>query len=205
MARFKTFANSGSFTPQDVNTLTTEIDTAMSSWRTIASKIGTPQGGNLSADLLYLLGATSSKTATQVGGYWQTTGTTDTFDTIFSIDQQQYGDNRTGALRAILMMSLNGVSGPQAVFNFGIYGMARMSSTTHAGSGILLPQFSTAPLPGTGFSTALPPANSSQIIVSGETPLPATGSYAVGFRVSAPAFSGSVLGMRVDIQARAVK
>jgi hypothetical protein len=37
MGRFKTFANSGLLTPNDINTLASEIDTAMLPWRTIRS------------------------------------------------------------------------------------------------------------------------------------------------------------------------
>ena len=209
MARYKTFANSGSFTPNDVNVVREELDIATSRWRTLwAGGHTTWMAGPSSylqpaAPWALNTGAGTSMGGAPVGGLF-TTGDS-VANHLIPIENYGYGPNRKAKIRyeVITVMTLAGL-------NFGanptiaLYAVVGFGHAQNGGTGWVTSKVSATSVPGTAFTIAEPVINQKTRVLSGEMPMPVTGLYVLGLTVDQAPNNGPDLLLKATIQWRTV-
>lgn len=210
MARYKTFANSGSFTPNDVNVIREEIDISTSRWRTLfAGGFTTWAAGPtsyLQPSAPWALNTAGGTTlgGVPVGGVY--TASDSLSNHLIPIENYGYGPNRKAKIRyeVISVMTLAGL-------NFGanptiaLYAVVGYGHAQTSGSGWVTAKVSATSVPGTAFTIAEPVINTKNRVLSGEMPMPVTGMYILGLTVDQAPNNGPDLLLKATIQWRTVR
>ena len=205
MGRFKTFADNGSLAVKDVNTLVSEIDSALHVWRTVCSASGysskrTDGTHLLVPNMLMLLGAGNQRIPAPIAsGYW--TVSSKPPHPIIMFAPQSYG-GRVGRLRWRVQMLANPPA-YGATLSFALYGVTsypHVDDGVNSWPGIAGPAVSA---PGTGFTVAPPaPGGDGSLIVSNTMVMPNIGNYVMGVSVNVtPAVNSDVI-WRAELQFR---
>lgn len=194
MARFKTFANSGTLVPDDLNRLSTEIDGSMSSWRTITELALEFASSDVTGNKLYFVTSGLGFETVRVGALWLCTALVN-----FYINPQQLYRNRRGEMRIRVAAFANSVDNGVNTTTMGVYTMA---AYTVSPGGTPQLYFSNEPLPGSILDIGKVMDGSPVLASSAAFPIPQPGHYGVGVRTSANRNPNSEVMMSIQVQYR---
>lgn len=197
MARVKTFANSGSLLPSDLNLIQDDYELAFSTWKTIAEGRGADNGSGTGTYLLHRDSNNGSDGSLQAAG--GAGAQVHDVASYFNFDDFDAG-TRAVKLRLRAQLAVNAVA-PGNTYTFGLYPVTTFGGTSGNKSIVTVIG---ALVAGSNVAFATPGASAAQQSVSAEFTAPANGWYVLGLAVSAPAAANSWVAFLAQLQMRQV-
>jgi len=205
MARFKTFANSGTLAPGDLEIMKTEIDDAISRRKKIwIGQMSTWYNPGNSWLLPTKIVALSSQS--QVPGFRETDGTWSFGSSggrghLIAIDNQSTAFRKQRIMYEVVVnLGLDPNGTPYgANVALALYPVVGQGHVQNLGQGFVTWVAGSVPMPGTGFSIGNPVSGSMMRLFSSSFPVPQNGNYLLCASVDATPPVGSDLGIMASV------